>query len=373
MAFGGCAPQPDVIPPEEPPAPVVVEPEPEPEPPPPPTYPLTGLVAPDDELSTHLRTISVKIENTPEAKPQLGITRADVVYETVTEGGITRFNCLFQSDLPDEVGPVRSARDSDMSIVPEYNALFFFSGTNSLVWARLGTTSINEMNHSSAPALYHRVNYKAAPHNLFLDVTGIYETAQDMGYSAGDPYPHALLFGDYDMSAMGDAYDAVSIFVPYSGGIFDVTWDYDNAEGKYLRSIQGNPQVDAAEGSPQVAADNVVLLVVPYVASPPVPNKGQTWNMDFTGSGQAVIFRDGKRIDCFWTTDGDRPPLFFDAAGNSIPLKPGKTWFQVPPSPDKMVVTTGHEEADAAAAAAAESAAQADDDAYLAADAADTD
>ncbi|GHU62852.1 putative lipoprotein YerB [Clostridia bacterium] len=372
LALGGCAPAPDVIPPEEPPPPVVLpEAEPEPEPEPVPTYPLTGLEAPN-EMAPHVRTLSIKIENTPEAKPQLGITRADVVYETVTEGGITRFNCLFQSDIPDEVGPVRSARDSDMSIVPEYNALFFFSGTNSLVWARLGTTTINEMNHSSAPQLYHRVNFRAAPHDLFLDLTTVYEAAEEMGYQPGDPYPHGLQFGDYDRSGLGDADDAVSIFVPYSGGIFDVTWEYDSVSGRYLRYIQSQPQVDLTEGSPQVAAENVVLLYVPYRPAPDVPGKGQTYNLEFTGGGQAVVFRDGKRIDCTWTTDGTHPPQFIDAFGNAVLLKPGKTWFQVPPNPEKMVVTTGHEEEDAAAAAAAESAANTDNS-YQSADAADTD
>jgi hypothetical protein len=234
------------------------------------------------------------------------------------------------------------------------------------------------MNHSSAPSLYHRVNYKAAPHNLFLDMTKVYETAQEMGYSAGDQYPNALMFGDYErMDGLGDADDAVSIFVPYSGGVFDVTWDYDSISGLYLRSIQGKPQVDAAEGSPQVTASNVVLMTVPYVASPPVPNKGQTWNIEFRGSGKAVIFRDGKRIDCTWTTDGTHPPMFIDAYGQYVPLKPGKTWFQAPPNPEKAVVLTGHEEAEAAAAAAAAAAAESEANAasgsYHEADAADTD
>ena len=384
VVVGGCSPPPDVIPPENPPEPIVLpEPEPEPEPPPPPPcYPLTGLEAPNEEV-LYNRAISVKIENTPEAKPQLGITRADVVYETVTEGGITRFNAIFQSDIPDEVGPVRSARDSDMSIVPEYDALFFFSGTNSLVWARLGTTWINEMNHSSANKLYHRVNYRSAPHDLFLNLADAYEEAEEMGYFSTTSYPKALMFdgavsdynpdGVYDMSRLGDADDAISIFIPYSSGIFDVTWEYDDISGVYLRYIKGVPQVDHEEGSPQITADNVILLDIPYIAAPPVEGKGQTYNVEFSGSGSAVVFRDGKRIDCTWETNGTHPPLFKDAFGKPVSLKPGKTWFQVPPNPGKMVVKTGHDEIDNPSEATESDSTDEDEAAYQEANANDTD
>jgi len=99
MIAGGCAK-------EEPAEEVVETPAPEPEvvaeEPAPLVYPLTGLPVPDEDESLTLnRPLSVKIENSPEARPQLGIARADVVYESVTEGGITRFNCIFQSDIPE--------------------------------------------------------------------------------------------------------------------------------------------------------------------------------------------------------------------------------------------------------------------------------
>ena len=91
----------------------------------PPRWPLTGLEAPSAEAVTQ-RVVSVKIENSPEARPQTNLQLADVVYESVTEGGITRFNAIFHSQSPDLIGPVRSARLSDTYIVPQYHALFGF-------------------------------------------------------------------------------------------------------------------------------------------------------------------------------------------------------------------------------------------------------
>jgi len=92
-------------------------------------WPLTGLTAPSSEAISS-RVVSVKIENSREARPQAALQSADVVYESVTEGGITRFNALFHSQAPTTVGPVRSARLSDTDIVPQYKALFCFSGAS---------------------------------------------------------------------------------------------------------------------------------------------------------------------------------------------------------------------------------------------------
>jgi hypothetical protein len=85
-------------------------------------WPLTGLPAPSAEAIT-VRVVSVKIENSPAARPQTGLDMADVVYEMISEGGITRFHALFQSQVPKVVGPVRSCRPPDLYLVPQYNSL----------------------------------------------------------------------------------------------------------------------------------------------------------------------------------------------------------------------------------------------------------
>ncbi|MDR3364817.1 MAG: DUF3048 domain-containing protein [Clostridiales Family XIII bacterium] len=369
--FGGCSQAEPEQEPEATPIVVAPEPEPEPEPEPPILFPLTGIEAGDENLM-HLRPLAVKIENTPESRPALGITHADVVYETITEGGITRFNAIFQSDVPEKIGSVRSARNSDVTIVPEYDAIFVFSGTNDQVWAALGKTTITFMEEGSAKKALYRVSHKAAPHNLYTDTELVFPRAVEMNYPLDTNYPKFLLFGDNDTAALGDENDAIEIYVPYSGSMFNVTWKYDAASGTYLRFIQDKAQCDEEDGTKQIAADNVVALSVPYVSAPPVPNKGQTYNLDFTGTGSAIVFRDGIRIDGTWRTDGTHPPIFEDAAGNPILLKPGKTWFQIPNDIGKIAVTTGHPAIDdpeiAAADASSDAAAE---EAYRAADAAD--
>ena len=147
-------------------------------PPTPPRWPLTGLVAPT-VAATRRRVLSIKIENSPQSRPQTGLQSADVVYEEVTEGGITRFNALFQSRLPRIVGPVRSARLADLWIVPQYHALLFFSGANQRVNTLINRAGLPNLSEDAGVAYpYYRASNRSAPHNLYLDVPKAYEEAR---------------------------------------------------------------------------------------------------------------------------------------------------------------------------------------------------
>jgi hypothetical protein len=122
----------------------------------PPRWPLTGLDAPSADAILQ-RVVSVKIENSPEARPQTNIQLADVVYESVTEGGITRFNCIFHSQAPDLIGPVRSARLSDLYVVPQYHAVFAFSGASPTVNAAVVAAKLENLSQDAGiSAPYHR-------------------------------------------------------------------------------------------------------------------------------------------------------------------------------------------------------------------------
>jgi hypothetical protein len=288
--------------------------------------PLTGAPTNDREAALK-RPLSVKIENTPETRPQAGVGIADVVYESVTEGGITRFNCLFQSTVPDEVGPVRSARNSDISIVPEYNALFFFSGANDYVYADIAATRLSVMSEDAAPNLYYRYPGKSAPHNLWLRIGGAYDRAAEIGYDTGISEGVSLHFGP---SEHAGATTATALTIPW-GGVFDVEWTWDTGQGVWLRSQQNHPFTDAITGA-QVRAANVVVMWADYITAEEIPGKGQTYNINLRGSGIAAVFRGGQRIDGKWTSDGKSPPRFVDGAGTEILLSPGQTWFEIPAS-----------------------------------------
>ena len=298
-------------------------------------WPYTGLEAPDEEVIL-ARPLSVKIENSAMARPQRGLNSADVIYETIAEGGITRFNCIFQSNIPDRVEPVRSARLSDIWIVPQYGSgLFFFSGANSQVTGRIKSAGIANMSHGKVgSALYNRSSARSAPHNLYLELSKAYEVAGKKNFEivANEPLT-GLEFKS--LVRENETYESIestatSVTIPFSP-YFKMTWEWNAKKEVWLRSTNDKKQTDAATDK-QVYASNVVVMWAKYTTQSKRDKAGSvTYDITLGGEGKAAIFMGGKRIDCTWHATENTPPTFRDNAGNPIKLNPGKTWFEIPP------------------------------------------
>jgi hypothetical protein len=297
-----------------------------------PRWPLTGLDAPSAD-ATLIRVVSVKIENSPEARPQTGLDKADIVYESVTEGGITRFNALFQSETPPTVGPVRSARPSDFSIVPQFHALFAHCGADSQVRAKLTDRKLfDDMDQFFNPGPYHRAKDRPAPHNLYVDLTALRAAAvKNRGYVATETIT-GLAFAK---SSVASTPTVTSVTVLFSSSN-KVTWAYDKVSARYARSINGKPHLDKVSRK-QLTARNVVVLwarITNYVKG----SHGQVVDIELTGTGRASVFRDGQRIDGTWEAGATTPPRLKTADGRSIKLDPGNTWFQVIGSDQNIIM-----------------------------------
>ena len=295
-----------------------------PKPPEAPRWPLTGQAAPDDSAVLR-RPLSIKIENSPEARPQTGLNSADVVYETVTEGGITRFNCIFQSEVPRVVGPVRSARLSDLWIVPQYQGLFFFSGASTSVTGALRKSRLPNLSQDAGIAApYSRSSSRRAPHNLYLDTKKAYAEAVKRKMPTTVTQPSALKFG---RSAADTTPTITSVRIPFSDANV-ATWKYDERSNLYLRETNGVLHADAATGK-QVAARNVVVVWARYDPVSHDKVGSTTYDVALGGSGRVSVFRDGQRFDGTWEATRDTPPRFKRSDGTPIKLAAGNTWFQV--------------------------------------------
>ncbi|MBN2823226.1 MAG: DUF3048 domain-containing protein [Coriobacteriia bacterium] len=289
----------------------------------PPRWPLTGLDAPSEEAISQ-RIISVKIENSPAARPQTNLQLADVVYESVTEGGITRFNALFQSNTPDKLGPVRSARLSDIYIVPQYDALFVFSGSSSSVSSRIKSASIANLSEDAGVTYpFYRGTDRARPHNLYVVLEKVREEAEKRGMTTTQTV-NGLAF---DQRAIEASTAVTEISIPFSSAN-SVVWTYDAASGRYLRVNNGAKHTDNGTGE-QISARNVVVIWAKHnVASKDVVGS-TTYEIVLSGSGRASVFHDGMRIDGTWEAGTDAPPVFKADDGTQIKLAPGNTWMQV--------------------------------------------
>ena len=281
-------------------------------PPPPPVAPLTGL--PDVGGGLGRPALSVKIENSPDSRPQVGIEQADVVYEEVVEGGITRFVVIFNSQVPANLGPIRSVRDMDPNIVWPLGGIFAYSGGAPGPVAHISDAPVNLVDESATGTAMYRDRGRAAPHNLF----GYGQALFDRG---GQPVPPPPLF---PYLAAGEGWAAPEPVLQFRAGFqagYDPTWTWDAATGTWKRSYGATPFM-AASGV-QVAPQNVVVQFIEY----PGYSDGKT-----IGGGDVMVFSGGNLIRGKWLRSGaEQPAAFFDAAGNVIKLTPGQTWVELLP------------------------------------------
>ena len=289
-------------------------------------WPLTGLDAPSAE-AIRQRVVSVKIENSPAARPQSGLQQADVVYETVAEGGITRFNAMFHSQVPDPVGPVRSARLSDITIVPQYGALFVFSGASASVNSAVRSAGLENLSQDAGvTAPFFRSSARSAPHNLYAHLDTVRSVAVRRGLG-GEADPTRLMFVTGSSTTTAGV-SALSIDIPFSTAN-RVLWNYDATADAYLRTNNGRAHTDALTGE-QIAARNVVVMWAQYVPQGKRDSAGSTtYDVTLKGTGKAAVFISGRRLDATWEADGSAPPTFKAADGTPIKLARGNTWFQV--------------------------------------------
>jgi hypothetical protein len=290
----------------------------------PPQWPLTGLAAPDADALKQ-RIISVKIENSPAARPQTNLQPADVVYESIAEGGVTRFNAMFHSLLPEDAGPVRSARLADVQIVPQYGALFVFSGASTTVNSAIRKASIENLSEDAGVSYpYYRSTQRAAPHNLFV----VFSKAREEAKRRGMPVTRENKGLVFDTRASTEETPTVTgIDIPFSQAN-RVRWTYDADSNAYLRENNGKAHTDRATGK-QITATNVVVLWAKHDAASRDKFGSVTYRIVLNGTGRCSVFRNGQRYDGTWEAGADAPPTFKAEDGTQIKLTPGNTWMQV--------------------------------------------
>jgi Protein of unknown function (DUF3048) N-terminal domain/Protein of unknown function (DUF3048) C-terminal domain len=285
----------------------------------PPVAPLTGL--PDPTGAARKRcAVTVKIDNTPAGHPKYGVDRADVVYEEVVEGGITRLAAIFNSQAPDRVGPVRSVRKTDQSLVWPIGGIFAYSGGASYAIASINTAPVVQLDETRSGPLMFRDYSRRAPWNLYAHVDQMYGRC-------GPPVPPPALFTYRGARAVVGGTPASSLRVGFLAG-FAVTWTWDAPSRTWKRSIFGSPEV-VATGN-QFAPQNVVVMLVSYQGGD--PNHADVGaEAVVTGHGAAVVLTAGREILGTWSRpDKSRPARLLDPAGKVIALSPGQTWVELP-------------------------------------------
>lgn len=287
-------------------------------------FPLTGLLT-DDEEAVQVRPVAVVINNDPRARPQSGLNEADIIYELLTEGGITRYLAIFQSEKPDMVGPARSARPYFIELANGYDAFFVAHGYSPEAKAMLNSGVIDHINGIQYDGtLFQRVSFRKAPHNSYISYENIKKGAEMNQYSLEQTVsPLTFLSKDEVKKLQGDE-PAYKITVQYNNH-YSVTYYYDESEKHYTRFTGQEQTVDYETNEP-LTLENILIVE----ANHRIADEAGRRVIDIMSGGDAILLQNGWVRYVKWTNKNGR--IVPTTSDGEVGFVPGKTWIHFVPA-----------------------------------------
>lgn len=289
-----------------------------------PFAPLTG-VALTDQARLARPALVVKVENAPASRPQSGLDLADVVYEEIVEGGVTRFLAVFHSTDADLVGPVRSVRPSDPDIVAPFGGLFAYSGgIPTFIQALQRTPGITDVGvdrlDEGPDKPYTRRPDRRPPSNLYTSTPKLYAKAPATG--TRPPGRFAEFLEEGQAFTTPGATPAANLTTTV--GTTSVVFNYDAASKTYRR-------VGLVDGAGVAAPANVIVQFTRYQETDETDQTDATVEKAVTvGTGDALILSGGMAVRGRWSkTAASAYTTYTDAAGAPVKLSPGRTWVEL--------------------------------------------
>lgn len=275
--------------------------------------PLTGVPVEESDQ----RVVSVVVNNHPKARPQSGLDKADIVYEMLVEGKTTRLLAVYQSEFPDVIGPVRSARDYFIELNAGFNGIFVAHGYSPSAQAILTSGAVDHLNGMQYDGtLFERASFRKAPHNSYITSENILKGVQKSGYTLeGSPEP-------FEFSNVDDVSEKqTSIEFAYSN-TYKLAYRYDGEV--YERFVNGERMKDRETSEP-LSFENVLIVEANHRVIDDVGRR----TIDLDSGGNAILLQEGVKKDVQWKNDNGRITAVKE--GSSIPLVPGKTWVNIVP------------------------------------------
>ncbi|MFC4102175.1 DUF3048 domain-containing protein [Paenibacillus xanthanilyticus] len=284
--------------------------------------PLTGLPS-DHEVTA--RPIAVMVNNMGKARPQSGLPHADVIWEVLAEGGITRLVAIFQSEeFTDPIGPIRSIRPYLIELGESYGGVLVHAGGSPDAYAILQGQDKEHLDEiTNAGSYFWRESFRKAPHNLYSNLEKIRAGALKKAYASDVPAP-VHPFSETGGTAGGSAASKVDISFMLKS--YHVSYAYDVATGLYARSINNERHIDLTTKE-QLKAANLVLLGTAHKV---LDNVGRL-EVDLEAGGPAKLIQKGLAVDAEWERGVDGV-IRIMKDGSELPLVPGRTFYHVLPN-----------------------------------------
>jgi len=289
------------------------------------TQTINGLLA--DPAEAYRRPAAVMIENDPDARPQSGLSNADIVYETLAEGGITRYEAIYQTSDEARLGPVRSARPYFAEIADEYNPLYAHVGGSNEALTGLHEgkyTGVEDVDEYFFGPYFERIKSRPGPHNVYTTLSRLRQVIIDKDWSASASV-NSWLFSDEPKTSTTLASD---ISFDFSTPLFAARFMYDAKTSSYARILADKADVDQ-ETKKQIFVTTVIAQLVDVADIPNDPKLRV--NIDLDSGGVAHIFYRGQLITGTWKKENNRT-RYYDEAGQEIVFPRGKMWIGLVPN-----------------------------------------
>lgn len=290
--------------------------------------PLTGVEVPVDSLTAP--SLAAKVDNHPDARPQVGLERTDLLFEELVEGGLTRYVAVWHSDVPDEIGPVRSIRPMDPDIISPLGGIVAYSGGQQRFVQMMRDTNVYNAIHGQPDTsdIMFRTRDKAGPHDVLVRATILISRHLDL---AAPPQQFSFAPDLASSSAVREGGPLQSMQLRF-GAASIPAWTWDEGRSVWARSQDNKPDLDPA-GVPYSAV-NVVVLRVPVTVSQNIPKT------ELIGTGEAWVASGGYLIHGWWSKGSRTDPIrLVDDNGTVIRLAPGNSWIELVPLSGKADFT----------------------------------
>lgn len=267
------------------------------------------------------------IENSVNARPQSGLSYADIIYETSAEGGIPRFIALFHDNLPNTIGPIRSVRPYFLTIAKTFNLpVAHCGGSEEALNTIEKDTTLMSINEIKQGAYFWRDNNRKAPHNLYTSAENIEKYISDKSLKFTNSKFYSF---DKNFFNKENLDNCTKLKIAVNSN-YNTSYIYDN--GLYKKSMDGKDAIDALNNE-ILSFSNIIIQKTNINIS----SDNLHLDIELIGEGDGYIISQGKILPMKWkkTSDTSRT-LLYDTSGNEVSLSPGKTIYHIIDSKNKI-------------------------------------
>lgn len=267
---------------------------------------------------------AIMVENSPNARPQSGLKDAEIVFEAIAEGGITRFLVLYQINKPSIVGPVRSVRKYYLDWVTPFQASIAHVGGSDEALRIVRNGSYRDIDQFFNGSFYWRSTDRYAPHNVYTNFEKLDALNKQKKYFTSEPKTFARTITKLDKNNL---VTVKNINLTISSPLYNVNYEYNPQTNSYNRFVGGKQHLDREKG--QISPKAVVAIMTDMRKS---PTDGYHEQITTTGKDKAYIFQNGKLVEGFW----EKPKIeeqitFYDSNNNVLPIESGQVWITAIP------------------------------------------